>query len=158
MPQDLFHLDAVLDAAERILSAREEQMVTSEEWDSLHRAVTVCREPSAEERTEAFAIRDGCLVRTLTGPTGTATECSVPLDVYETVARVMDDVNGTFNTEEVRSESQVTWTQAAAVLHLLARRGVIRAVEGGQFVMVSPETYAAAISAYHSLRREGSNG
>lgn len=36
----------VLDAAQRVLAAREDAILTREEWDELERAVTACRQGS----------------------------------------------------------------------------------------------------------------
>lgn len=45
MPPTLAQLQAVLEAARRLLAAREDQMVTAAEWDDLARAVAACDEP-----------------------------------------------------------------------------------------------------------------
>jgi hypothetical protein len=53
MHQDLQRLNAVLRAAKALLEAREDQMVTSEEWDALREAVDAARQttqPDAPQR------------------------------------------------------------------------------------------------------------
>ncbi len=42
MPATQTQLESVLDAAERLLGARQDQMVTVEEWANLARAVAAC--------------------------------------------------------------------------------------------------------------------
>ena len=61
-------LEILLDAAERLLNAREVQMLTTEEWDALEHAVAACNEPPANERTETFAVdATRALVRSMHG-------------------------------------------------------------------------------------------
>ena len=51
MPMNYISLEAVLRAAERLLEARQDQMVTADEWDALHAAVAACRGRRADDET-----------------------------------------------------------------------------------------------------------
>ena len=45
MPMTPANLEAVLKAAEALLEAREDKMVTADEWDSLRNAAAACGDP-----------------------------------------------------------------------------------------------------------------
>jgi hypothetical protein len=62
MPRDLKHLEAVLAAADNLLAARSDQMLTSEEWLALDRAVAAAfdRGPEAGDALDAL-IRGGAI-------------------------------------------------------------------------------------------------
>ena len=51
MPETLANLEAVLKAAEALLEAREDQMVTAVEWDALRSAAAACRDPRPDGET-----------------------------------------------------------------------------------------------------------
>jgi hypothetical protein len=42
MTTNIEHLQVVLEAAQRLLSAREDQMITADEWEALANAVDQC--------------------------------------------------------------------------------------------------------------------
>ena len=46
-------LRAVLDAAQRLLAAREDGMVTAAEWDALQEAVEACQHPRPSDADRA---------------------------------------------------------------------------------------------------------
>ena len=58
-------LREVVRAAEAVLAAREDQMLTSEEWDALEHAVAEATQPPANEREETFTVQEDILTRSV---------------------------------------------------------------------------------------------
>lgn len=47
MTSNIAHLQVVLEAAQRLLAAREDDMITADEWEALANAVDQCNSASA---------------------------------------------------------------------------------------------------------------
>ena len=97
----------VLSAAEAVLAARENQMLTSEEWDALEHAVAAATQPPpSTPRDETFTVTENILVRAVTPARGTPYQHTCDKDVFESVAHAIDELNGASLTyEEIRSGS-----------------------------------------------------
>lgn len=119
-------LESLLDAAERLLSARENQMLTTEEWDALEHAVAACSEPDAKARTETFTVDDAkALVRSVVPMNVEPYQHRCPYDAFEAVAYAIAEANSGFNLEDLRSAANVPWSQAAVAFAFLKERSVV---------------------------------
>ena len=95
-------LREVLSAAEAVLAARENQMLTSEEWDALAHAVAAATQP-IDGPNETFSVRESVLTRSVVPKRGTPYQHTCDQDVFEAVTHLIDELNGaTFTYEEVR--------------------------------------------------------
>ena len=80
-------LEAVLQAALYLLGARQDRMLTIEEWDALEHAVAECSEPAANERTESLTVDAAkALVRSVVPMNGEPYQHRCPYDSFEAVA------------------------------------------------------------------------
>jgi len=150
---------AVIDAAAALLAARENQMLTSEEWDALASAVDACREPEPSERTEDFAVEHDHLVRRVVPAPGRGDpyEHRCSKDSFEAVASAVDEAAGPFNLEDLRREAGLPWTQAAVAFAFLKERGVVVPVHGRSHAAAGSGAYEDAMIEWHALR-EGAPG
>lgn len=148
-------LYAVLDAAERVLSAREDRMLTSEEWDALEHAVAACREPPPSERQETFAAEHGSLVRRVIPKKGEPYEHRCSQEVFEAVAHAIEEMGSEpFTCEDIRNKEQQPWTQVAVAVAFLKERGLLEPVHGRRHTAVSGYTFEDAMVEYHALREQ----
>ena len=145
--------EALLDAATRLLAAREDQMLTDEEWQVLQDAVDACTPP--EHRSESFRIdRDnGDLVRSVVPTKGTPYEHRCTLDNYERVAHCIDDQEGDPVTIEKITEAEVVpMTQVAVALAFLKERGTLKPVHGRKHAAATEGVHTDAMLEYHFLK------
>ncbi|MBL8747094.1 MAG: hypothetical protein JNK58_12160 [Phycisphaerae bacterium] len=150
-------LEAVLNAAERLLAAREAQMVTTEEWDTIGHAVAACREPAASERSETFAVDDARdLVRSVVPARGEPYQHRCPGDAFEAVAHAIADAEGRFNLEDLQRAAKIPWTQAAVAFAFLKERCVVVPAGGRNHAAASGVPFEDAMIEYHALREKGS--
>lgn len=136
MPITTTTLEEVLRAAERLLSAREDEMLTTQEWDDLQHAVAVCREPPTEQREETFSVGGGFLVRRIvpSGP-GEPYEERCSKDALEEVVHGVSLMPlGGFLVEDLRRMTDLSWTPVAVAVAALTRCGCITPVSGRQYV------------------------
>ncbi len=149
-------LESVLDAAERLLSAREDQMLTTEEWDVLEHAVAACNEPAANERTETFNVDDSrALVRSVVPMKGEPYQHRCPYDAYEAVAHAITDATSGFNLEDLRTAANIPWSQAAVAFAFLKERSVVvpdRGAGGRNHAAAGATPFEDAMIEYHALR------
>jgi len=118
----------VVRAAEAVLAARENQMLTSEEWDALEHAVAEATQPPANERAETFTVNEDVLTRSVTPAPGRGDpyQHTCDLEVYEAVAHAIDELNGaTFTYEEIRQRTNAPFTQVAVAIAFLKERSII---------------------------------
>ena len=149
-------LQDLLTAAQAMLSARDAQMLTSEEWDALGHAVAACREPAASQRTEAFAVDDArFLVRAVVPKKGEPYEHRCPEEAFEAVAHAVAEATSPFNLEDLRQAADVNWTQAAVAFAFLKERGVVVPAGGRDHAAVSATPFEDAMVEYHALREIG---
>ena len=88
-------LREVLSAAEAVLAARENQMLTNEEWDALEHAVAAATQPPpSTPRDETFTVTENILIRAVTPARGTPYQHTCDKDVFESVAHAIDELNG----------------------------------------------------------------
>lgn len=59
MASDIDRLRDVLDAATALLAAREDEMLTADEWDALEHAVAACSAVFEDAMIEWHALREG---------------------------------------------------------------------------------------------------
>ncbi len=149
-------LEALLDAAERLLNAREVQMLTTEEWDALEHAVAACNEPPANERTETFTV-DGtrALVRSVVPMKGEPYQHRCPEDAFEAVAHAVAEATSPFNLEDLRHAANIPWTQAAVAFAFLKERSVVVPAGGRNHAAAGTAPYEDAMVEFHALREKG---
>lgn len=152
-------LESVLDAAERLLNARERRMLTTEEWDALEHAVAACSEPAANERTEAFTVDDArALVRCVVPMKGDPYQHRCPRDAFEAVAHAVDEATGGFNLEDLRAAANIPWSQAAVAFAFMKERGVVVPYRGAgrrDHAAAGATPFEDAMIEYHALREKG---
>lgn len=153
--RDMDRLRAVLEAAESLLAAREDQMLTTDEWDAIEHAVAACREPPPHERTETFRVDEGgALVRSVVPKRGEPYEHRCDKDVFEAVANAIDEANGTFVLEDLRRATDAPWTQAAVAFAFLKERGVVVPMHGRTHAAAGKAAFEDAMTEYHALREK----
>jgi hypothetical protein len=145
---------ALLRAAERLLDARENQMVTAEEWDALANAVGACR-PTQAPRAESFAVdRDGALVRSVVPRRGESYQHRCLFETFEAVAHAADKAAGEGLTlEEVVDAEGLPSSQVATALAFLKERGCV-VTEGRRSYAAGPGAFEDAMTEYHALREK----
>ncbi len=158
MPSDA-RLLAIADAAAALLAAREDGMLTSDEWDALACAVQAVREPEPSERTEDFAVENETLVRRVTPAPGRGQpyEHRCSKDSFDAIAWAVEEATEPFNLEDMRREADIPWTQAAVAFAFLKERGVVVPVHGRNHAAAGSGAYEDALIEWHALR-EGSPG
>lgn len=149
-------LREVLRAAEDVLAARENQMLTSEEWDALEHAVaTAMQPPPSTPRDETFSVTENILVRAVTPARGTPYQHTCDKDVFEGVAHAIDELNGaTFTYEEIRQKIEAPFTQVAVAVAFLRERGCIVPAQRRRSVAATSDVYLDAMIEFHALTEE----
>lgn len=152
-------LESVLGAAEQLLAAREDDMLTTEEWDTLQHAVAACREPDPAERDESFRVDpDGSLVRAVAPRRGKPYEHRCPRDGFEAVvdaAERFGERDETFVLEDLRRTTDIPWTQAAVAFAFLKERGIVTPAGGRAHNVANTGAFLGAMTEYHGLREKG---
>ena len=119
-------LNEVLRAAEAVLEARENQMLTTDEWDALQHAVAAATQPPEDGLNETFSVAERILTRSVIPKRGEPYRHTCDMDVYEAVAHAVDDLNGaSFTYEEIRKSIDAPFTQVAVAIAFLKERGCI---------------------------------
>ncbi len=154
MNTELDRLREVVSAAEAVLAARENQMLTAEEWDALEHAVAAATQPPPDARDETFAVEDGALVRRVVPRKGQPYEHRCPQDAFEAAAHAIGELADGFVLEDVRRAAEITWTQAAVVLAFLKERGCVVPVHGRKHAAASATVFEDAMIEYHALYEE----
>lgn len=145
-------LIGVLDAAKRLLAAREDQMVTDADWEGLAHAIAGCGLPNADNRVETFAVGDGQeLVRSVVPARGDPYEHRCPLKSFEAVAHAVAEATGRFELKALRGSANVTWTQAAVAFAFLKERGVVVPAGKRCHAAQGPMPFEDAMIEYHAL-------
>jgi len=148
----------VLQAAEDLLIARENQMLTAEEWDALQHAVAAAREPASGggDREESFTIVDGVLIQHVVPARGTPYDHTCDQDVFESVAHAIDERSGgSFTYEEVRAAVGAPFTQVAVAIAFLKERGCIVDSIRKRSVGATNDVHCDAMIEWHALREKG---
>lgn len=154
MPRhDIDALLAVLNAAESVLAARENQMLTSDEWDDLEHAVAAATQPlPACARDETFRIVDDALIRAVVPARGTPYEHTCERETYEAIAHAIDEMQmAGFTLEEVRQRADVPWTQGAVAIAFLKERGCIVPTVRRKHVAATEAVHIDAMIEWHEL-------
>jgi hypothetical protein len=150
---------AVIDAAAAVLAARDDKMLTSEEWDALASAVAACREPDPSERTEDFAVEHDHLVQRVVPAPGRGEpyehRCSEAC--FGAVAWAVDEAAAPFTLEDLCRAADVPWTQAAVAFAFMKERGVVIPAHGRTHDKAGEAAYEDAMTEWHALR-EGAPG
>ena len=154
MNTELDRLREVVTAAEAVLAARENQMLTAEEWDALEHAVAAATQPPPDERDETFTVEDGALVRRVVPRKGQLYEHRCPQNAFEAAAHAISELAGGFVLEDVRRAAEITWTQAAVVLAFLKERGCVVPVHCRKHAAASGTVFEDAMTEYHALYEE----
>jgi len=159
MPSREFErLEAVLGAAEQLLAARENQMLTADEWDALGHAVAACREPDPAERDESFRVdSDGCLVRAVAPRRGKPYEHRCSRDGFEAVADTTEQFGErgeAFVLEDLRRAADIPWTQAAVAFALLKERSIVIPAGARAHTVAATGAFLDAMTEYHALREK----
>ena len=149
-------LREVLSAAEAVLAARENQMLTSEEWDALEHAVAAATQPPpSTPRDETFTVTENILIRAVTPARGTPYQHTCDKDVFESVAHAIDELNGaSFTYEEVRQSIEAPFTQVAVAVAFLRERGCIVPAQRRRSVAATNDVYLDAMIEFHALAEE----
>ena len=147
-------LPDVLAAAQALLAAREDDMVTGEEWDALEHAVAAATQPPpTSARDETFRVIDDVLVRSVVPTRGTPYEHSCERDVFEAVAHTIDELNmASFTYEEVRLRVQTPFTQVAVAIAFLKERSIIVPTVRRRHVAAGESVHLDAMTEWHALR------
>jgi len=149
-------LNDVLDAAKAVLAAREDQMLTADEWDALETAVANATQPPVNERDESFAIEHDHLVRRVTPRKGDAYEHRCEKECYEAIAHEIDDLNGEpFVLEDLRQRTGLPWTQVAVAIAFLKERSCVIPCHGRNHQAAGTAVYEDAMIEWHALREKG---
>ena len=144
----------VLRAAEAVLAARENQMLTSEEWDALQHAVAAATQP-IDGPNETFSVRESVLTRSVVPKRGTPYQHTCDKDVFEAVVHAIDELNGaTFTYEEVRQTLDAPFTQVAVAIAYLRERGIIETAQRRRSVAATDDVHLDAMIEWHALREE----
>jgi hypothetical protein len=151
---ELDRLREVVSAAEEVLAARENQMLTTEEWDALEHAVAAATQPPPDERDETFAVEDGALVRRVVPRKGQPYEHRCPQDAYEAAAHAIAELPAGFVLEDVRRAAEITWTEAAVAVAFLKERGCVVPVHGRKHAAAAATVFEDAMTEYHALYEE----
>lgn len=150
-------MNEVLRAAEALLAAREDEMLTSEEWDALEHAVAEATQPPADEREENFTVNENILTRAVTPAPGRGEpyQHTCDLEVYEAVAHAIDELNGaTFTYEEVRRSVNAPFSQVAVAIAFLKERGCIVPAQRRRSVAASDHVHLDAMTEWHARREK----
>ena len=147
--------DDVLHTARALLEARENQMVTSEEWDALAHAVAAATQP-IDGPNETFSVRESVLTRSVVPKRGTPYQHTCDQDVFEKVALAIDELVGaSFTYEEIRQSIDAPFTQVAVAIAFLRERGLIETAQRRRSVAASADdTYLGAMIEWHALREK----
>ena len=153
MANDSTTLTEVLHAAETLLAARENQMLTSEEWDALEHAVAAATQPPpSTPRDETFTVTENILIRAVTPARGTPYQHTCDKDVFESVAHAIDELNGaSFTYEEIRQSIEAPFTQVAVAVAFLRERGCIVPAQRRRSVAATNDVYLDAMIEWHAL-------
>ncbi len=162
---DINALRQVLLAAQRLLEAREDQMVTAEEWEGLAHAVNAATAKPAGGPGESFAVdaASGALLRRVVPRRGQPYEHMCTRAVYEEVAHAIDLMgNAAFTLEEIRANvgagdetSMPPWSQVATAVAFLKERSCIVPARERKHVAATDDTWLDAMIEYHALREKG---
>ncbi|MCI0364928.1 MAG: hypothetical protein L0219_13705 [Phycisphaerales bacterium] len=149
-------LREVLRAAEAVLAARENQMLTSEEWDTLEHAVAAATQPPPiTPRDETFTVTENILIRAVTPARGTPYQHTCDNDVFESVAHAIDELNGaSFTYEEIRQSIQAPFSQVAVAVAFLRERGCIVPAQRRRSVAATNDVYLDAMIEFYALAEE----
>jgi len=145
----------VVRAAEAVLAARENQVLTSEEWDALEHAVTEATQPPANEREETFTVEEDVLTRSVTPAPGRGDpyEHTCDLEVYEAVAHAIDELDGaSFTYEEIRRSINAPFSQVAVAIAFLKERGCIVPAQRRRSVAATDHVHLDAMTEWHARR------
>lgn len=138
-------LHSVLHAARSLLEARENQMITSEEWDALKHAVAAATQP-LDGPNEIFAVCENVLTRSMVPKRGTPYQHTCDKDVFEAVAHAIDELNGaSFTYEEIRQHIDAPFTQVAVAVAFLRERGCIDTAQRRRSVASTSDVYLDAM-------------
>ena len=154
MNTELDRLREVVTAAEAVLAARENQMLTAEEWDALEHAVAAATQPPPDERDETFTVEDGALVRRVVPRKGQPYEHRCPQEAFEAIAAAAEEAAGGFVLEDLRRATRLPWTQVAVAVAFLKERGGVVPVHGRKHAAASTCVYEDAMTEYHALHEE----
>lgn len=155
---DVERLRSVLAAAERLLEAREDQMVTLDNWDMLAIAVAACHgvgpSRSATERDEAFWVDEaGFLVRTVKPQRGGPYQHRCPAAAFEAVAHAAEDMATGITLERLQAATGVPFSQVAVAIAFLKDRGCLTP-GGGRTHIAAPGLHLDAMTEYYALREK----
>lgn len=149
-------LPDVLAAAEALLAASENDMVTSEEWDALKHAVAAATQPSPDDgRDETFRVVEDVLIRSVVPAPGRGEpyEHSCEREVFEAAAHTINELNGaSFTYEEVRQVVQTPFTQVAVAIAFLKERSIIVPTVRRRHVAAGESVHLDAMTEWHALR------
>lgn len=151
---------AVFLAAQRLLAARADQMLTDEEWDALAQAVAGCREtaPRPAAAAESFRIEHGALIRSVIPRKGKPYEHACTLAVYEAVAHAIDELESEPTAlDELVAQTGLPHTQVNTAMAFLKERGCIVPVRGRRHMAATDCVHLDAMTEYHALK-DGSPG
>jgi len=147
----------VIRTAEAVLAARENEMLTSEEWDALEHAVAEATQPPADEREETFTVSEDVLTRAVTPAPGRGDpyQHTCELEVYEAVAHAIDELNGaSFTYEEVRHRINAPFTQVSVAIAFLKERSIIVPAQRRRSVAATSDVHLDAMTEWHARREK----
>lgn len=142
----------VFNAVQTLLEARENQMVTSEEWDALEHAVAACTQPPARE--EAFTIAENILTRHVVPITGRGKPYAHTCDlgVFENVAHAIDELSGaSFTFEVIRDATNAPFSQVAVAIAFLKERGCVVPTQRRHHAAATESVHLDALVEWHAL-------
>jgi len=84
------------------------------------------------ERIESFSIENDLLVRRVVPLRGTPYEHRCSREVFEAVAHAVEEAEGPFVMEDIRTRERQPWTQVAVAMAFLRERGLVERVHGRQ--------------------------
>lgn len=157
-------LHAVLLAAQRVLAARADQMLTSEEWDALAKAVAGCEEPvpRAAAAAESFRVEDGVLIRSVIPKRGRGEpyEHACTLEVFEAVCHAVDELDGGATAlDDLVARTGLPHSQVNTALAFLKERGCLVPARGRRHAAArgGGGVHLDAMTEYHAIK-DGSPG
>lgn len=160
--QRMIALEGVLVAAEALLDARDNQMLTQVEWDAVRSAVAAVNEQRpAAPRSDTFSVVENVMFRRVAPAPGSRAkpyQHTCDQTTFEEVAHAIDELHGaTFTFEEIRDLIDAPFTQVAVAVAFMKQRGLIDPAHRRRCVAATDDMHLDAMCEWHALR-EGSTG
>lgn len=152
----------LLAAAQALLAARGDNMITSDDWAALEAAAQACvpRE-DRPARGESFRVESGALIRTVAPARADAVpyEHVCTLKVFEAVCHAIDELKGEPTAlDDLVARTGLPHSQVNTALAFLKERGCLTPARGRRHAAAGGAggcVHLDAMAEYHALREAG---